>query len=122
MRTVISLLFGILVMVALSLPWWDMELFITSSLGDEIAIVAEVSGWEALGETDLWWVGSIGPIITLVGGLVLIGCALAALVISKWFSEAENVIGVLRILPHFAGFLVVMGAVWYMIDARNTGV
>ncbi len=117
MKSVFSLLCGILAMVALSLPWWDMDI-----RWEGRTIVSEISGWEALGETGLWWVGNIGPIITLVGGIVLIGCALAAFAIVKWYSEAENAIAVLRILPHLAGFLVVMGAVWYIFDARNTGV
>lgn len=120
MKSVFSLVCGILVIVALCLPWWDLKIF--TSLGGQRAIVSEISGWEALGETELWWIGNTGPIITLVGGIVLIGCALAALIVIRFKSEAKNVFAVLRILPRIAGFLVVMGAVWYMIDARNADV
>jgi len=122
MKSVFSLIFGLLVIVALSLPWWDMEIFLMPSWEGQTAIVSEISGWEALGETELWWIGNTGPIITLVGGIVLIACALAALIVTRWFSKAENVIAVLRILPRIAGFLVVMGVVWYMIDARNANI
>lgn len=106
MKSVFSLVCGILVIVSLYLPWWNFGI--------------EVSGWEVLGETELWWVGNTGPIITLVGGIVLIGCALAALIVTRFRSEAKNVFAVLRILPRIAAFLVVMGAVWYIIDARDS--
>ena len=109
-------------MVALSLPWWDMELFFTSSWGGRTTVVSEISGWEALGETDLWWIGNVGPIIALVGGILMIVCALTSLIVTRLKPDAENVFAVLRIFPHVAGFMAVMGAVWYILDARNTGV
>lgn len=108
MRSIFSLLCGILAMVSLSLWWWDYSI--------------EVSGWEVLGETDLWWVGTTGPILTLVGGIFMILCALTALVVTRWLPKAEKAFTFLRIFSRIAGLLVVTGAVWYMVDARDGNV
>ncbi len=116
-RSVISLICGIIVVGALSLTWWDMEcadvLFRTS-----VQIGGEASGWGVLGG-DISWVGVIGPGLVLVGGVLLIGCVLGAIIIPRIQSFSDSIFTKLAIAARVIPVIVLLGAIFFMIDCRN---
>ena len=117
-QSILSLICGIVVMASMFMDWWTMGF----TMGG-FNFVSSVSGWGVIGG-DLPWVGPSGPIMVVIGGCLMIICALSSFALQhKFFDslESEAIFDFLGKGARAVPLLAIFGAMFYLFDARDAG-
>lgn len=97
------LLCGVAVVVGVFLPWWD-ELGVT------------VSGWDGI-EASI--PDALEPFLALVGGAVMVICALLAFIVSLATRGGKAALLTLSLLATLATSVAIGGTAWFIVEAAT---
>ncbi len=116
LQSIISLVSGIVVLVSLFISWFSATFYI----GYGMKINYSANGWDVIGN-EVPWIGPAGPVLTVIGGSLMILCALAAFILPRVSTETEEFFDVLGMAARIVPVVALFGVMFYMIDARDTG-
>jgi hypothetical protein len=107
---VITLACGIAVLVGVFLPWLSVSMW---------GITVSLSGWDAIqvGISD-----APEPFVVLIGGILMIACALPAFIVSLATKGAKGVVRALGIVASIAALIAIGGGLWAIIPAISDGI
>lgn len=107
MRSIVTLICGIVVVAAVFMPWF------------KLIEKLEFSGWDIAAGDLPGWIGTGGPILTFIGGLAMICYTLMSFVLPRFLSTTSVTYQVLPVLVRIGAGLVMVGAAWTLIDATT---
>jgi hypothetical protein len=109
MRTLIVLVCGVIVLVAVFLPWYKG----TVSIGDGLTLPPTPSGWEMKAVTS-------APILVLACGILMIIWAVLALVLPALFKLGQGSLLSVGIAARSIAVVAIIGAIWYIADTMQS--
>ncbi len=108
MRTLIVLVCGVIVLVAVFLPWYKG----TVSIEDGLTLPPTPSGWEMKAVTS-------APVLVLVCGILMIVWAVLALVLPALFKLGQGSLLSVGIAARSIAVVAIIGAIWYIADTMQ---
>ncbi len=115
-QSIISLISGIVVVMSLFVSWFSATLYI----GYGMKITYSANGWDVMGN-EVPWVGPVGPVFTMIGGILMILCAVAAFILQRASLDSEEAFDLLGMAARIAPVFTLFGVMFFMFDARDTG-
>ena len=112
MRSIVTLISGILAVVSMILPWFILDYWY-----DEV----KYTGWDVMrssGEIESL-IGTGGATLVLAGGAAMIVLAVSALILNLAGSESPGLFQFFRVVTRVAGVVVIIGAAWAIIDVQK---
>ena len=103
MRTIITFVCGVVVVVGVFLTWFD---------GVPSVEVAASSGWNMVGTT-------AAPILVLVGGILMVVGGVVAFLLSLSVAEVETALTVIGFAVRTVAVIAVIGIIWYVADITS---
>ncbi|MFO8112043.1 MAG: hypothetical protein R6T92_05980, partial [Desulfosalsimonadaceae bacterium] len=116
LQSTISLVCGIVVVVSLFLSWFSATLI----SGYGMTVTYNANGWDVIGG-ELPFIGPVGPVFTLTGGILMVLFALTAFTLPRMSTEYSEVVDLLVKAARAAPLFVVFGVFFFMVDARSSG-
>ncbi len=109
MRTFVTLFSGILVTIAVFLKWLGV--------GEDMAMYPGLTatGWGVIGGA-VEWVNITAPIFVLTGGILMVLCSIAALILPSITTMSRGALTVFGIIARITALLALLGAFWYIVD------
>lgn len=107
MRTIATLICGIVIVVGVFLPW-------TSGAVTELGfnLPESASGWAAMDVSG-------APLLTFVGGILMIACVFIAYLLPLMVAVGYGVLQTIGIIARGSALFAVIGAVWFIINASH---
>ncbi len=116
LQSTISLICGIVVVVSLFMSWFSATLF----SGYGMTVTYSANGWDVIGG-EVPFIGPVGPVFTLTGGILMILFALTAFALPRVSTEYNEIFDLLVKAARAAPLFVVFGVFFFTIDARSSG-
>lgn len=107
---IITLACGIAVLVGVFLPWLNVPL---------AGIIIPVSGWDVIG---FGIAKAPDVLLVLIGGILMIACALPAFIVSLVTKRAKGAVQALEIAVLVSAVLAIVGALWFLIPIVSDGI
>jgi len=103
----VTLICGIVTIVGVYLPWVIVPLYDSYTL--------PLSGWRMVIWSDSLGESFTEPYLLLFGGIIMLTCSLAALVVSAMAEKIQAIMRALGIGMSIGGALALVGTVWFLI-------
>jgi tetratricopeptide (TPR) repeat protein len=109
MRTLIVLVCGVIVLVAVFLPWYKGAV----SIGDGLTLPPTPSGWDMMEV-------NAAPLLVLACGILMIVWAVLALILPALFKLGQGALLSVGIAARAIAVVAIIGAIWYIADTMQS--